>query len=506
MINFEILFFFQRYKSVSIISRFYFFLRHKCSSIRNSNSIFTVLFRYRKQRLIVNVFLFLRSKSVRNSKQISINFWIFEFFSSTMNDDRIFFKIIMLTFNSNNFHLWIEELKDLALKIKIWEYINSYDKTEESRKEVLSEIFHFVVKQSDFASSVTVDDFITNQTNQFTQDLTQSRFARYFHELSTQQQENYRASVKEYKRKEKQVAKIIQRMFKIDEAIDASIKTYVLSKLMFAFIKKILQVLIIKYKKIDDQIKKQIHEKFQALKQSSFKNQIEIWVTNWENLRSRILTFDIKNFFDFETMFVEKFLIVDRKWASTFCDNWIMQKKTIERNVHFEETTREYKNAAKKKLKIVEHVNVVIRQNQSQSQSKKSTSSICSDQHESNDKTRQCICECMHDWNKCDHIRKSIKSSNWKCNSQEKKWVRKAIKNNRWFYFKIKNMTNIDILDEIKSENCKNDKKEKNDKKSNSEKKTAENDISNIKFANMTNLRSSKYASMFINKTFNSSL
>jgi hypothetical protein len=24
----------------------------------------------------------------------------------------------------------------------------------------------------------------------------------------------------------------------------------------------------------------------------------------------------------------------------------------------------------------------------------------------------------MHDWNKCDHIRKSIKSSNWKCNSQ----------------------------------------------------------------------------------------
>jgi hypothetical protein len=27
----------------------------------------------------------------------------------------------------------------------------------------------------------------------------------------------------------------------------------------------------------------------------------------------------------------------------------------------------------------------------------------------------------MHDWNKCDHILKSIKSSNWKCNSQERK-------------------------------------------------------------------------------------
>jgi hypothetical protein len=137
---------------------------------------------------------------------------------------------------------------------------------------------------------------------------------------------------------------------------------------------------------------------------------------------------------------------------------------------------------------------------------KKSTSSICSDQRKNNDKTRQYIYECMHDWNKCDHIRKSIKSSNWNCNSQKKKWARKAIKNNRWFYFKIKNMTNIDILNEIKSEDCKNDKNEKNDKKLNSEKKTAENDISNIKFANMINLKSFKYASMFINKTFNNFL
>jgi hypothetical protein len=90
---------------------------------------------------------------------------------------------------------------------------------------------------------------------------------------------------------------------------------------------------------------------------------------NWENLKNRILIFDIKDFFDFETMFVEKFLIADRKWTSTFCDNWILQKKAIEKNVHFAETIREYKNAVKKNLKTVEHVNAVIFQNQSQSQS-----------------------------------------------------------------------------------------------------------------------------------------
>ncbi len=137
-----------------------------------------------------------------------------EFFSSTMNDDKIFFRIIILIFNSNNFHLWIEELKDLALKIKIWEYINSYDKIEESRKEVLSEISHFVVKQSDFASSATVDDLITDQVNQSAQDLTQSRFAKYFHELSTQQQENYRAMWKNTNEKRSKSRKSLRKCFK----------------------------------------------------------------------------------------------------------------------------------------------------------------------------------------------------------------------------------------------------------------------------------------------------
>jgi hypothetical protein len=71
-----------------------------------------------------------------------------------------------------------------------------------------------------------------------------------------------------------------------------------------------------------------------------------------------------------------------------------LQKKAIEKNVHFAKTIREYKNAVKKNLKIVEHANVATLQNQSQSQSKKSTSSICSDHHDDEDKTRQCICDC----------------------------------------------------------------------------------------------------------------
>jgi hypothetical protein len=168
-----------------------------------------------------------------------------------MNDDKIFFKIIMLIFSSNNFHLRIEKPKILTLKIKIWKYINSYNQIAKSQEKILFEIFHYVVKAFVFALSIIIDDFITNQINQSAQNLTQSRFAKYFHKLTTQQQENYRTNVKKYKRQKKQVAKIIQKMLKINEIIRASIEIYIFSKLMFIFIKKILQFLIIKYKKID---------------------------------------------------------------------------------------------------------------------------------------------------------------------------------------------------------------------------------------------------------------
>ncbi len=45
-------------------------------------------------------------------------------------------------------------------------------------------------------------------------------------------------------------------MLKINEAIRVFAKLYIFFEMMSIFIKKILQFLIIKYKKIDDQIKK----------------------------------------------------------------------------------------------------------------------------------------------------------------------------------------------------------------------------------------------------------
>jgi hypothetical protein len=66
-------------------------------------------------------------------------------------------------------------------------------------------------------------------------------------------------------------------------------------------------------------------------------------------------------------------------------------------------------------------------------------------------------------------------------------------------------MTNNNILNKIKLKNYKNDKINENDKKSDNEKKQ-KNDILNVKFVNMINIKSLKYESLFINKTFNNLL
>jgi hypothetical protein len=77
--------------------------------------------------------------------------------------------------------------------------------------------------------------------------------------------------------------------------------------------------------------------------------------------------------------------------------------------------------------------------------------------------------------------------------------LKNAILKLRKLFFSIKKIIDIDILNNIKTEDYfKKNNNDKNDKKSDNE-KTAEDDISDVTFANLTNMRLFKYASMFIN-------
>jgi hypothetical protein len=91
---------------------------------------------------------------------------------------------------------------------------------------------------------------MTNQT--ISAATSHSRSAQWLHELISSQLKNYKVNVKKYKWKKKLIVKISQRMLKINEAIRVFARSYILFEMMSIFIKKILQLLIIKYKKIDD--------------------------------------------------------------------------------------------------------------------------------------------------------------------------------------------------------------------------------------------------------------
>jgi hypothetical protein len=77
--------------------------------------------------------------------------------------------------------------------------------------------------------------------------------------------------------------------------------------------------------------------------------------------------------------------------------------------------------------------------------------------------------------------------------------------NHDYFFMHFKKLLTLIFWMTSKQKQCKSKEKNNNDKKFNSE-KTTNDDISNVKFANMINRRSSKYVNLFINKTFNNFL
>jgi hypothetical protein len=171
----------------------------------------------------------------------------------------------MLILVSNNFHFWIKELKDIALKIKIWKYINSNEIIKKSKKDIYSDVFSFDVSNIAYqdqtfafaftstsvnlltSRNVTTQTFQIQISSSFQSASSKIRQTIFFHELNINQQESYKTMIEKYRRRKKQISKIIQKMIKIDEIIKTFTKMYIFSKMMSFFIKEILQLLIVKY-------------------------------------------------------------------------------------------------------------------------------------------------------------------------------------------------------------------------------------------------------------------
>jgi hypothetical protein len=71
--------------------------------------------------------------------------------------------------------------------------------------------------------------------------------------------------------------------------------------------------LISRYKLSDSKVVEQIHEQYQALKNSLVKAKIEQWISDWENLRSDMISQNIASTFKSDVIFVNEFLRAERK-------------------------------------------------------------------------------------------------------------------------------------------------------------------------------------------------
>jgi uncharacterized protein YecA (UPF0149 family) len=81
-------------------------------------------------------------------------------------------------------------------------------------------------------------------------------------------------------------------------------------------------LLATRYKLDQSKIIQQIHEQWRSLKILSIKDKVESWVVEWKNLRFQIISLKLADTFDDDVIFVSEFLRAERRWTSTFCDNW----------------------------------------------------------------------------------------------------------------------------------------------------------------------------------------
>ncbi len=310
----------------------------------------------------------------------------------------------MITFISLNYHIWINKLKTIVEKARVWKYVDS----------------DIDVEKSQSSESSTAADYLIMKKNDT------ARLAINLKELTAVQREENKADMLEYNMLKKLYERTIRELQTINNAIRTLTQQYILSNELRLFAWKIIKLLAVRYKLKQSKIIQQIHEQWRRLKISSIKSKVESWVTEWKNLRLQMISLKLTNIFDDDVIFVSEFLRAERRWASTFCDNWENQLKTAEKLVNFFKITRAYRLVVIRKnsssSRIITIANAIILQNVIQKQSTKKESFNQNEQKSKNHnhnyfikrRNEKCICEKKHSFKKCLYIVSFNRKKEWK--------------------------------------------------------------------------------------------
>jgi hypothetical protein len=250
-------------------------------------------------------------------------------------------------------------------------------------------------------------------------------------------------------------------------------------------------LLAARYKLDQSNIIQQIHEQWRGLKIFSIKNKVESWVVKWENLRLQMISLKLADIFYDDVIFVSEFLRAERRWASTFCDNWENQLKTAEKSVDFFKITRAYRlvvireNSTSSSRAIVNAATLQgVIQNESFNQNEQSNKSKSKKHNHSINQNQKdddkCICDEMHSFKKCSYIVKFNRKKEWKKDKNVRNQMREQIKKRLMIHRAIRHITDTNILNELDDSYKK--KRSENISSSSAELKAS----SSFRFDNMT--------------------
>ncbi len=317
-----------------------------------------------------------------------------------MKKDKLIISVsTMITLISLNYHIWINELKTIAEKARVWKYVDSDTDVEKSQS----------------SESFTAADYLIMKENAET-----TRSAFTLKELIVAQRKEYKADMLEYNMLEKLYKRTTRELQTMNNAIRTSAHQYISSNELKSSARTIIKLLAACYKFDQSKIIQQIHEQWRRLKTPSVKSKVESWVTEWENLRLQMISLKLADTFGDDVIFVSEFLRAERRWASTFCDNWKNQLKAAEKSVDFFKITRAYRLVVIREnsssSRIIAIANAATLQNVTQKQSTKKESFNQNDQSNQKSKSKnnnhhsikreneKCICEEEHSFKKCSYI------------------------------------------------------------------------------------------------------
>ncbi len=336
----------------------------------------------------------------------------------------------MVVLTPKNYHLWIKEIQKLANHHKVWEYVDPDGTTEEPGLQRAPRVSDYQVKM------IAADGTQTT-----------TRSAKSASELTDAQRKAYKADLIDYQVWDKYADKIINGIKAVDDAVKLSARQYISLNEIASPTRKIIQTLASRYKLSDSKVVEQIHERYQELKISPSKQKIEQWISDWENLRSDMISQNLASTFGSDVIFVNEFLRAGRKWAPNFCENWVMQHEAADKSIEFFKTTRYYRNACEAYLKdemsVRGHANAATLQGKIPDQSDQNTKD-----NRSKKGARKCVCGEIHEFDECPYIVSSARTSDWTEDKKIVDQIKQKLQEKPWLLRVIKRICNINILDE----------------------------------------------------------